>query len=156
MQIKDKFKLSHVALYAKGFYKRTDNVFEDLLEILKLDDYTPFDKRDVTIILMNGYQKCFDVDLINFISDIQDGNTWKVGYITKNSPFYKNAVIKEYDMLEACVYKILSDVRFLTKDQFLVKFPKYSKKNPRPETIEIKKLYEFFVEKQKVDLVDSK
>jgi hypothetical protein len=144
MEVKDKFKLSHVALYAKGFYIRTDNVIEDLIEILKLDNYTPFDKKDVLNILMKAYQKCFEVDLINFISDIQDGNTWKVGYITKNCPFYKNAVIKEYDMLEACIYKMLSDVRFLTKEQFVIEFPKYSKKNPRPQNIEIKELYHLF------------
>jgi len=34
MELKTQFYLSHVALYAKGWYKKTENIFEDLKHIL--------------------------------------------------------------------------------------------------------------------------
>ena len=38
------FKLSHVVLYAKGWYQKSDDIWKDLKKILNLDDYSPFDK----------------------------------------------------------------------------------------------------------------
>jgi hypothetical protein len=40
-----KFKLTHVVLYAKGWYNSSDDIYADLKEILKLDDYTPLSKN---------------------------------------------------------------------------------------------------------------
>jgi hypothetical protein len=49
MRIKKPFRLSHVALYSKGWYETSDDVVSDLIKILNLDDYSPFDKNDVLI-----------------------------------------------------------------------------------------------------------
>lgn len=146
--MKDKFKLTHVTLYAKGWYTHSDDVVSDLIRVLNLDGYSPFDKRDVLSILLSQYQKSFNVDLVDFVSSINSHNCWKVGYYTKNCEWVKDHQdLPEYDMYTAVIYTIISGLRFLSTEWWYPTFPKYSKENRRPEDISINKLYERFVKK---------
>jgi hypothetical protein len=150
MRLKKPFRLSHVALYSKGWYETSDDVVSDLIKILKLDDYSPFDKNDVLRILLSNYEESFEINLIDFISSINQHNCWKHGYYTKNCEWVKeHETLPEYDMYMAVIYKILSDIRFIERNSWVVKFPKYSKNLKRPEHIKIRTLFEFFGKKNK-------
>lgn len=137
------FKLSHVTLYAKGWYNKSNDVYTDLLNILKLDDYTPFENNDVIRILLYNYEESFNIKLIDFISDIHESNCWKVGYPKD----------LKYDLYTAIIYKILFDIKYIEDKNWIVKCPKYSKENPRPSNIELKKVIEVFNKQPKYEKV---
>lgn len=71
-----KFKLNNVLLYIKGFYKcNTVNgevdIVNDLIDMLRLDDYTPQNILDVYYIIMrefSNYEKENDFDLYRFMT----------------------------------------------------------------------------------------
>lgn len=145
MRLKDKnkpFSLSHITLYAKGWYKITDDVVKDLLHILRLDDYSPQTLNDVCSIMIHRYEETIDVSLSDFTISIQEYDCWKVGYYTKGN---SNHSEKIYDYRIAIIHKILSDLRFCENNQWKIKFPKYSKGNERPKNITIKRLIQQFL-----------
>lgn len=127
------FPLGHVTLYAKGWYNKSDDVFEDLKKILILDDYTPFSNNDVLSILINNYNKYFNINLLEFLSDLHKENCWKISYCAEN-----------YDYYTAIIYKILSDLRFIEAQSFKKAIPKYSIQNPRSKNISLQKVIEVF------------
>jgi len=97
---------SHVILYAKHHYKRTD-VVEDLKRIYSLRngiDPQYLNKRDILRCLLTLVEKFQDKKFENgytlsgFLSDIDPHNVWRVNYSRD----------KEYDFEEACIYKCLS------------------------------------------------
>ena len=55
--MEQKFKLTNVVLYAKGWYKKSDDIWEDLKKILELDNYTPFTKIDIYSIIATAFQE---------------------------------------------------------------------------------------------------
>lgn len=144
----DKFKLSHVVLYSKGWYCKTDDIWEDLKHILKLDGYTPFNKSDVFNIIVRQYQEhLFNGRLTDFLIDISPNQIWKSNYFTKNYSFAKSEDnLPEYDYMTAVMYKIMSDLRFLDKinEKCDIVCPKYSKEYPRPNNISLQKVIEMF------------
>lgn len=146
-----KFNLSNLVLYSKGWYKTSDNVWEDLKEILKLDDYTPFTNNDVYSILLNNVQKYNFrwAELRQVMIGIHPSECWKYGYYVKNSYIAGNKsanTLPEYDMPTAFVYYVLSNLRDLDSNQWEVKTPKWTKypKNPK---LTIKNLIEMFIKK---------
>lgn len=143
----DKYNLSNVVLYAKGWYKITDNVWDDLIEILKLDDYTPFHKNDVYSILINSIDKKEFNSNFNQLKEIMFGihpsECWKVGYYTKGCTWTKETNLPEYDMPTAFVYYILSSLRFINNDQWIPTTPKY-KKYPKNPEVTLQKVIEHF------------
>lgn len=143
------FQLNHTVLYAKGWYNKTDNVFEDLKKILLLDDYTPFTNNDVFGILVRNYEKLFEnKSLLTFLIDISPSETWKVNYPTKGNVWMRNnkenESYPEYDLHTAIIYKILSEFRFMELKDITLSPPKYSIDNPRPTNIELKQVIEMF------------
>jgi hypothetical protein len=129
-------QLKHVSLYAKGWYEKTDNVFEDLKKILTLDDYTPFVNNDVFIILVHEYQRIKPhFDLATFISEIQPRKASWHGYNPKEG---------EWDLFTAVVYYILSEFKFLDREATGRAVPKYSKQFPKPKGIATKTVIETF------------
>lgn len=151
--IKEKVKLSHTVLYAKGWYKKTDDIFEDLKRILQYDNYEPFTKSDVISILVRNYEDSFNFKLLNFLSDIHFENCWKFSYWVKNS-YQSNLILKEtdlpeYDYYTAIVYKILSAFRDLSSEEWIIKTPKYSKTEKRPDNISLQTVIERFNYKSK-------
>lgn len=145
------FKLTNVTLYAKGWYKQTDNIWDDLKKILELDDYTPFTKHDVFNIIVLRFEEveCRQSELSQVLIGIHHRECWKVGYYTKgNCDWLKDQNLPEYDMATAVIYYILSALRDFDKEQWIIKTPKYTKYQ-KPEHITIRKIYEMFVLKTK-------
>jgi hypothetical protein len=146
-----KFKLTHTTLYAKGWYKKSDDVWADLIKILELDNYTPFTRKDVYNILLGHVQECDFrwCELREVMIGIHPNECWKYGYYTKDN-FYsfvsKTEKLPEYDMPIAFVYYVLSNLRNLDKNQWENKIPKWTKypKNPK---LTIKDLIEMFNKK---------
>lgn len=150
--MKDKiFPLSHLVLYAKGWYKNTDNVVEDLKKILELDNYTPFTKNDVYSIICNRFSEfdCRQSELREVLNGITKYECWKYGYYTNDCTWVKNyEKLPEYDMQTAFIYYVLSCLRFIDSNQWNKKIPKWNK-YPKNTTNTIKKLYEIFLEHKK-------
>lgn len=125
-------KYRHFFLYAKGWYKRTDNIFRDLGVIISdmyIMSYNKSDfelKHDVCrrlliIIEEKNLLNHNGNDLSSFINGIYEKNTWECGYIHKTSPIidhrdqkYKDLL--EYDYVTAVVMKCLSIMRLSGKD----------------------------------------
>lgn len=145
------FPLSNVVLYAKGWYKTTDDVWEDLKKILILDGYSPYHNCDVYSILMSTFEK-FDVrgsELREVLSGIHPDQCWKVGYYTKDHTWVDGSNnAKEYDMPTAFIYYVLSTLRSIDKEQWKPITPKYSK-HPKNPDIETKRIIEMFNKKNK-------
>lgn len=47
----NRFKLSQTVWYSKGWYKRSDDIFEDLKQTLNRDGYAPQGKKDILRII---------------------------------------------------------------------------------------------------------
>ena len=132
---KEKFKLSHTVLYAKGWYKKSDDVFEDLKEILRLDDYTPFSKKDVFTILITEFENSimFDGRLGKFLTEIHPDNAWM--YLKRN---------EEYDYITVIVKRILSKLSMSPKEMYERKIPKYTKTRRKPDHITTKEIIDMW------------
>jgi len=146
------FKLTNVVLYAKGWYKQTDDVFADLIKVLELDNYSPFDKMDVYSIIISATQNSQLyrwTELKEVLNGIHPGNCWKYGYYTKDNASWTTTPkeqLPEYDMPTAFIYYVLSNLRFIDKTQWNPSIPKVTK-YPKADHITIKSLYESFVKK---------
>jgi hypothetical protein len=144
----NKYQLSHVVLYAKGWYKTSDNVWNDLKEILKLDNYTPFSKNDVYSIIVSSIEKVefnhrFN-DLKSVLVGIHPSECWKFGYYTNQNEWVKNyKELPEYDMPTAFIYYVLSSLRFIDNTQWNPKVPKY-KKYPKGDNITLRQVIQHF------------
>ena len=151
-----KFKLTNVVLYAKGWYLETDDVWEDLKKILKLDDYTPYTKGDVYNILLNAVQesKIYRwTELREVLIGIHPTNCWKVGYYVKENYHWANQPKEElpsYEVETAFIYYLLSNLRFMDSNNWNPQMPKVTK-YPKAEHITICTLYEHFCKKKLVD-----
>lgn len=147
-----KFKLSHLTLYAKGWYQKSDDIWNDLKEILKLDDYTPFTNYDVYSIILNSFQNFNNhrsTELREVLNGIHPNNCWKYGYFVKDNHEWSNDKIEDlpdYDMQTAFVYYVLSSLRFLESNLWEIKTPKY-KLFPKNKDISAKKVIDQFNQK---------
>jgi len=133
--MENKFKLTNVVLYAKGWYLRTDDLFADLYKILELDDYTCYTNSDIYYIFLINVQECNHrwCELREVMIGIDPKNCWKVSY------YYE-----EYDMKTAFIFYVLSNLRYIDSNQWDVQTPKVTK-YPRGENITIQKLVQQFV-----------
>jgi hypothetical protein len=145
---KDKFPLSNVVLYAKGWYPHTENVWEDLKKVLELDGYTPFTNNDIYYILTGAWER-FDIQqskLREVLIGIHPSECWKIGYYTKGCTWGTNPEkYPEYDMPTAFTYYVLSSLRFIDNTRWNPITPKYTKLK-RPSNISINKVFTHFIE----------
>lgn len=140
-----KFRLGHVVLYAKGWYNKTEDIWDDLLEILKLDDYHPITKNDVWSIILNRFLQDCELNILDILNTVSEDNCWKVGYYTNKHTWMQNRCeLNEYDMPTATIYYILSQLRYLTTDEYLQVVPKYSKNNLLPKNVTLKQVIDTF------------
>lgn len=135
MEANNKFKLSHVVLYAKGWYNTTDDIYEDLTKALNLDGFTPFCKNDVFWIITNAFEGGYTNTLLQTLIAIQSSECWKYGYKCDKD---------NYDVRDATLYYIISCLRFLENKYCNKVIPKYSKENPRPKNITLKQVINTF------------
>ena len=150
------FPLSNVVLYAKGWYKTTDDVWDDLKKILVLDDYTPYSNSDVYSILLKKFDN-FDIQasqLREVLFGLTPQECWKVGYYTKDHTWGDGSNnTKEYDMPTAFIYYVLSTLRFIDNKQWIPTTPKYSK-HPKNPILETKRIIKQFNKKTNKSLVE--
>ena len=153
MEKSKQFALSHLTLYAKGWYLRTDDIWEDLKKILELDDYSPFSKNDVYSIITSRFSE-FEhrsSELRQVLFGIHPSECWKYGYYTKDNEHWFHRIdvqLPMYDMQTAFIYYVLSNLRNLNKTKWNVKLPKYTK-YPKSKDITLSKVYEIFVKPKK-------
>lgn len=143
-----KFELSNVVLYAKGWYFNTGDVWSDLKKILILDGYTPFTNNDVYSIILNKVQNCNIygwTELREVMINILPENCWKYGYYTKDHTWCvsEDTVNINYDMKTAFVYYVLSNLRFMDKNNWNQITPRI-KEYPKGKNITLKKIKEHF------------
>jgi hypothetical protein len=149
-----KFKLSHIVLYAKGWYHQTDDIFRDLRFALTLDDYSGefFSDKDIVRKLL---QDCGEIDKTHFTMDqiycgIQKNKTFMSGYVHKDSPIYvtenykDKPILNEYDMDIAIVMYLLSGLKFLNNDEWEQTKPIYGKGLGKPYHLKATKVKEHF------------
>lgn len=109
------FKLKNVALYAKGWYKKSEDIWADLKLCLVGDDYTPFTNSDVLCIIIPIIAELNEKPIgnftINLISETHPSNCWKYGYTVKGTPYSGDSEI-EYDYHEAVLRYFLSELKF--------------------------------------------
>ncbi len=120
-----KFKLSHTILYAKGWYLKTDDIWEDLEKVLLLDDYSAINRDDVFTILLNAVSNSEGyhwTNLRDVMIDILPRNVWKIGYAVKENHLKGDLIgkdIPEYDVQTAFLYYVLSNFRNLHRDGWI-------------------------------------
>ena len=157
--MEQKFKLTNVVLYAKGWYKKSDDIWEDLKKILELDDYTPFTKMDVYSIILIAFQNC-NIYRITELKEVLNGihplNCWKVGYFVKDNIQWSQKGTKiedlpNYDMPTAFIYYVMSNLRLLDNKHWNPQMPKVTK-YPKANHITIKALNEHFNKQLKTNL----
>lgn len=121
------FTYNDVVLYAKGWYERTDNVFNDIKKCIEEDNYyITWDKMSPKDIC--GYMlRCLDKIYDYLDNDDKKNGRWLCSHaaflekIEHNIKFYGNT----YE--EAIVYTVLSILAELSVDEIELKAPKYGK-----------------------------
>lgn len=121
------FTYNDVVLYAKGWYQRTDNVFNDIKECIEEDNYyITWDKmspKDICGHMLRCLDKIYDY----LDNDDKKNGRWLCSHaaflekIEHNIKFYGNT----YE--EAIVYTVLSILAGLSVDEIELKAPKYGK-----------------------------
>lgn len=121
------FTYNDVVLYAKGWYQRTDNVFNDIKECIEEDNYyITWDKmspKDICGHMLRCLDKIYDY----LDDDDKKNGRWLCSHaaflekIEHNIKFYGNT----YE--EAIVYTVLSILAELNVDEIELKAPKYGK-----------------------------
>jgi hypothetical protein len=112
----ERFGLGHVALYAKGHYKRSNNIWADLQKCFTADDFSGefFDKYDSVHLLCIHAERIpyhgSNPKAIQLINDIAPENCWKRGYYTKDAKWVKEENLPEYDYWEAVARFYLSEI----------------------------------------------
>lgn len=112
----NKFELQHVALYAKNWYKISDDIIEDLANCIEADGYNTFNKNDVISILLSKIIPISNLDKVAYVKDIlfnvRERNINKYGYWTvgnSSDSYIKSTKIYDEDL--AIVYYLLSALR---------------------------------------------
>lgn len=157
MKNKNKFELSHVVLYAKGWYQKTDDIFRDLRFALTLDDYSGefFKDKEIIYKLLSECEKLdgYRFKLSTIYNKIQPRNTAMYGYnhnLDQNIyGVYENIHENVYDFNLAILYYIISELRFIDKDSWNTVKPIYGKGLSKPKDITNKQVDEMFKVKDK-------
>ncbi len=149
----NKFKLNHVALYAKNWYKQSSKstIFDDLKKCLTCDNYNGefMTNNDVIYIILNHCQKIKThnfSNLVEILNGVSKENCWRYGYYTKdNYPYYtnKDGILPEYDYHTAILMYCMSCLRTTTKEDLGIETllsPDYKNCLPRRNGITDEKL----------------
>ena len=149
----EKFKLSHVAMYAKGWYKRRDNIWHDMRKCLTADGYSGevFSKYDTLMIIMIKFEKiprnANRSILSEFYNGIKPSQCWKHGYYTKDHTWAKDyQSLPEYNIDEAALRYCLSEIALLGREDFNIVKPDYKNCLPRPNDYKKETFEKFFAE----------
>lgn len=138
----EKFKLNHTLLYAKNWYKKSDDIIKDLQKTILADGYgwDEIGKADIAELLLNKCKR-IDIpafnDLTEFARGINPRHTNRVGYYQKECwvlPNYiKEEDLEDYDIDLAITYYCLSSLGLLGRKYFNELTPDYE--NVLPQNI---------------------
>ena len=150
--LKNEFRLNHVVLYAKLWYKHSDDIWADLKKCLTADGYSGdiMRNRDVYWILINQFENMEHRGHAHMLSTVIDSvneqSCWKFGYVTKGSCFADDPGVEypEYDISEAIVRYILSHFMQLNREQWQPTRPDFKNVLPPRKGMTAKKVKEFF------------
>lgn len=84
------FPIPNVALYAKLWYKRSNDVWEDIRKCLIGDNYDPYTKKDTLSIVMRHTAPLMSrrYDLVRYTQELLEAvnphSCWRYGYYTKD------------------------------------------------------------------------
>ena len=158
------FQLYHLALYAKGWYKKFNpkgknkTIWDDLRKIMTADGYwgETMTISDIVNVSLNHFKRlpqCYYTDLNQILFGIAPSEIWKSGYYTKNNIWMwskkEQENLPEYDYYTAIMYYILSSLGMTEIKNFNKELPKPDYKNclPRPNGIKDNKLKIFGLNK---------
>lgn len=148
----EKFKLFHLALYSKGWYKKFNphqhstrkTIFDDLSITMTADGYmgSYMSKSDIVRVMLKHCQLLDEnrfKDMSLLVEGIAPHNCWEYGYYTKDNYSWvnkkQNERLPEYDYYTAVVYYCLSVLRFCGKEHFELPKPDYKNCLPRKNGI---------------------
>src|ERR1035437_2711473 len=146
-------ELRHVVLYAKHWYKHSQDIWADIKKCLSADGYSGeyFNEGDCVSVILHRYEdltKGRDCILTDTIFAIQPHNTWRFGYYTKgNSLWFTRDDAKElpeYSVNEAIVRFCLSHFAGLDEEQWNVGAPDFKNCLPKADDVTNKKVKEMF------------
>lgn len=111
-----KFAIANVALYAKAWYKRSGDVWADVIKCLKADDYEPNNRHDVLAIIMRHTVPLMGTDVLHYtqrlLEAIDPHTCWRYGFYTKNHTWalknWPELANVEYDAHTAMLWFYLS------------------------------------------------
>jgi len=137
-------RTEHIYLYAKHWYKSTNDPVADIQTIIKNCEGQEFSRIDVIKITFhialrhltdNNSDGYTDFKFESFISNVDPDGTWKVGYYHNkyHSGEYKDRV---YDYWEAVLYASLS-VMSLTDTEDVKRLSKVDLGDPKSEVFEL-------------------
>ena len=122
---KGKFTLQHTVLYAKGWYKKSGDLFEDMKKCLTADGYSGdiMGKADVLNVIVRQFERLdthYNRDLLTVLLGVTEHECWKVGYYTKNHAWAQRDGEErpEYDYYTAIVMYCLSSFLSIDKEQW--------------------------------------
>jgi hypothetical protein len=137
----EKFRLSHLCLYAKGWYQKTNDIVKDLQTILSLHGFSgDLSKRDIASFMIG---KCEKIDIFHFstsqvVAGLEPYQTYRSGYVHNQTPRIFNRLddkLEDYDYSLAIIYYCLSGLSMLDNEKWVREAPIYGKVLKKPEHI---------------------
>jgi len=123
----NKFDLKHITLYAKNWYKRSDNIIEDLCKCLQADGYIINHKSEVFSMLLNRLNSINYLTsdkAIQAINESSPDQCWKCGYYINTNTWRNNyETYPIYDYQTSFIYWCLSEISIMDKNQCEITIP---------------------------------
>lgn len=148
MEQKQNFTLRHTVLYAKNWYKRSDDFWEDIKKCLTADGYcgefyTPAECAQLILRQIERLPyKSYRNSLASFVRDIQEHEVWKFGYYTNNNCHWISKEqmkgLPQYDLNTAIVKVCLSHFVNLDNEEWAVTKPDFKKCLPKNPDVTMK------------------
>lgn len=130
----EKLKLKHTILYAKGWYIRSENIWNDLKNVFVADGYvccsTQKDIFEIVLYNLDNIPYSSTSVLTDIIEGISPDTCFKSSYFTTDYYFSKREEkekLPTYDFKTAILYYFLSKLRFLNSE-FHEELPTLDKK----------------------------
>ena len=148
MEKVEKFELTHLVLYAKGWYYKTGDIWDDVKKIVELDGYSYFSKKDAYHLILTKFSKLDIVgsSLVEVVKNLGISDCWRHGYYVKEQTWIvNNDNLPEYDMETSVLYYILSTLCVMDNDRWNPQKPNYDM-YPKNDNIKLKNVEEIFGE----------
>ena len=123
----ENFIYNDIVLYSKGWYKRSENIYDDLGYLFsKIYAWTPKSERDIARLMLRVLDKLhYELDLKRSC----DGNGCYVSNFTQFADKIESYMrLYDVNFHHACIYIVLSTLQGLSKSEIKLIAPHYGKK----------------------------